>query len=175
MGAVPDFVGATPFEPPRQAHLRLAGDGSPEERLGRLARAAGPRLVSGDERRPLRLAEDDHRARFRNRELLSGDLLPRAAEDIGVIEADVRQQDDARVDHVRRVMASAEARLDHGDVDLLLSELRECRRGEDLELRRAFRARANALDGGFEARVLAGDLDALAPAAHVRRRVRADT
>ena len=124
---------------------------------------------------PFRLAENNGCARLHDGELLTRDRLARLAEDVGVVERDVRQQDDARVDHVRRVVASAEARLDNGDVDLLLSELRECRRGEDLELRRAFRVGANALDGGFEARVLAGDLDALAPAAHVRRRVSADT
>ena len=40
------------------------------------------------------------------------DLLGRVAEQRGVIEADVREPDDARVEHVRRVEAAAEAGLD---------------------------------------------------------------
>ena len=45
------------------------------------------------------------------------DLLPRVAEDVGVLEADVRQQDDGRVEDVRRVEPAAEPGLDDGCVD----------------------------------------------------------
>ena len=39
------------------------------------------------------------------------------AEHVGVLEPDVREQDDVRAEHVRRVEAPAEPGLDDGDVD----------------------------------------------------------
>ena len=51
--------------------------------------------------------------------------------------ADVRQHDDPRVEHVRRVVAAAEPGLDDGDVDLLRGELGKGRGGQHLELGRA--------------------------------------
>src|SRR5262249_56161099 len=77
-------------------------------------------------------------------------------------------------DGVRRVVAPAEAGLDHGDVDALLCELRERRCGEHLELRRASGLWTNAPDRALEVGLLAADADAFRPAANVRRVVRAD-
>ena len=125
-------------------------------------------------RRPLGLAEHDDRAGPDHRELLGRDRLTRRAEDVGVVERDVRQHDDRRVEHVRRVVAPAEPRLDHGHVDLARRELGQRGRREHLELRRALRVRANARERALEVGVLAVDLDPLGPAAHVRRDVRAD-
>ena len=67
---------------------------------------------------PLRVAEHDGRSRLHDRELLGGDRLARVAEDVHVVERDVREHDDARPQDVRRVVAAAEPRLDDGDVDV---------------------------------------------------------
>ena len=56
--------------------------------------------------------------------------------------ADVREHDDARVEHVRRVEPAAEPRLDDGDVDLRCRELGERGGGHHLELGRAERSAA---------------------------------
>ena len=82
------------------------------------------------------------------------DLLARVAEHLGVLERDVRQQDDRRVDDVRRVEPAAEPGLDDRHVDAALGELGERGRGQRLELGRAERLRgaANARDGPLEAR-----------------------
>ena len=57
-----------------------------------------------------------------NSELLRRDRLDRVAEDVGVLEPDVREQDDARAQHVRGVVPPAEARFDDRDVDLRVGE-----------------------------------------------------
>ena len=72
-----------------------------------------------------------------NSELLRRDLLDRLAEDVGVLEPDVRQQDDPGAEDVRRVVAAAEAGLDDGDVDLRVGERGQRGSGDRLELRRA--------------------------------------
>ena len=91
-----------------------------------------------------------------------------------MLEADVREQDDGRVDDVRRVETSAEPGLDDGRVDLALGEVRERSRGERLELRRAdgLGGCAHTRDRAFEG--VGVGVEPLVPAAHVRRRVRAD-
>ena len=77
-----------------------------------------------------------------DRELLGRDRLARLAEHVGVLERDVRQHDDPRVEDVRRVEPAAEPGLDDGDVDLARGELGERGGGEHLELRRARRRAA---------------------------------
>ena len=93
-----------------------------------------------------------------------------------MVEGDVRERDDGSVEHVRRVKAAAQARLDDRDVDLRRLELGERSRGHRLELRRgeALRRRTDSLDRDLEVGVFAVDLDPLAPARDVRRRVGAD-
>src|SRR6266516_1642180 len=132
-------------------------------------------LVPG-ELLPLRLAEYDRVARMDDGELLGGDLLPRRAEHVGVLERDARQDDDARVEDVRGVVAAAESGLDDGDAHRGRGERRQRRRGQRLELRRfePLGRGPHACDGGLEVRLLAADADPLAPTAHVRRDVRAD-
>ena len=63
-------------------------------------------------------------------ELLGCDLLARLAEHVRVLEPDVREQDDVRAEHVRRVVAAAEPGLDHRDVDPARRELGERRRAD---------------------------------------------
>ena len=73
-------------------------------------------------------------------ELLGGDRLPRRAEDVRVLEGDVREDDDARrVEDVRRVVTAAEARLDGRCLHLPFAERDERRGGQRLELRRSDR------------------------------------
>ena len=91
-----------------------------------------------------------------------------------MVARDVREDDDAGVEHVRRVVAAAEPGLDDGDVDPARRELGERSRREHLELRRSGGVRADARERGVEVCVCAVDLDPLRPAAHVRRHVRAD-
>ena len=85
-----------------------------------------------------------------DRELLGGDRLARVAEHVGVLERDVRQHDDPRVEHVRRVVPAAEAGLDDGDVDLARGELGERGGRQHLELRRARRVRPDARERRLE-------------------------
>ena len=77
--------------------------------------------------RELLVREDGNRSVLDDRELLGRDLLARLAEHVGVLEPDVREQDDVRAQDVRRVEAAAEACLDDGGVDLARRELREAR------------------------------------------------
>ena len=93
-------------------------------------------------RRPGRGARTCRRGGRRSRlvrgdgELLARDLLERVAEHVRVLEPDVREQDDARAKHVRRVVPPAEPGLDDGDVDAGVGEGGERGSGDDLELRR---------------------------------------
>ena len=77
-------------------------------------------------------------------ELLGCDRLARVAEHLGVLERDVRQHHDRRVEDVRRVEAAAEAGLDDGGVDLPRGELGERGGRQHLELRRARGVRPHA-------------------------------
>ena len=65
-----------------------------------------------------------------------------------MLEPDVGQHHDRRAEHVGGVVAAAEARLDHGDLDAALGELGERRGGQQLELRDALAARERAVDLG---------------------------
>ena len=87
------------------------------------------------------LAEHERGARPHHGELLARDVGDGRPEPARVLEADVREHDDARVEHVGGVPAPAEAGLDHGDLDLAARELVERRRGQQLELRHALAAR----------------------------------
>ncbi len=109
-----------------------------EERVRGLLRAADPHFAR-DEVGELVVGQHDDRAGAGDGELLGGDLLARVAEHLGVLEPDVRQQDDARVDHVRRVVAAAEPGLDRSDLRSARGEVGERGRGERLELRRVDR------------------------------------
>ena len=86
-----------------------------------------------------------------------------------MLEPDVREQDDARLQDVRRVVASAEARFDDCDVHLSRGEERERGSGHDLELGgvEPFRGRANTRDRVLEVRLLAVEANPLAPALDV--------
>ena len=109
---------------PRKASAAATASSRPRRRDEDRARARRPGRAL-----PLRLAEDDGAAGADDGELLGGDRLPRLAEDLGVVERDVRQHDDAdAVEHVRRVVASAEPRLDRRRLDGRVGE-REERRG----------------------------------------------
>ena len=111
-----------------------------------------------------------------NSELLDRNLLDRVAEHVGVLEPDVRQQDDARADDVRGVVPAAEPCLDDGDVDACLGERVEGGGGDRLELRRtdALGCRANARQRRGEVRRQAVDPDPLAPRPHMWRERRPD-
>ena len=86
------------------------------------------------------------------------------------------EQDDTRAQDVRRVVAAAETRLDHGGVNLCIREGCQRCRGHDLELRRAelLRRRADPSDGSFEVGLGAVHPDSLAPGRNVWRDRRAD-
>ena len=60
---------------------------------------------------------DERRVVADHGQLLAGDVFDRGAEPARVLQADRRQDLDLRRDHVRRVVAAAETRLDHGDLD----------------------------------------------------------
>ena len=87
-----------------------------------------------------------------------------------MLEPDVRQQDDARLEDVRRVETTAKPGFDHRDVDLGSREGGERRGGHDLELGRVellgsfSDARNRALEVGFGT----SDPDPLAPPDDVR-------
>ena len=102
------------------------------------------------------------------------DLLARLAEHLGVLERDVREQDDLGVDDVRRVEPASEAGFDDRCVDVPLGEVEQRRRGQRLELGcvELLRGVANARDGPLEARAIT--IQPLVPAGDVRRGVRAD-
>ena len=72
-----------------------------------------------------------------NSELLDRNLLHRLAEHIGVLEPHVRQQDDPRAQHVRRIVAPAETRFHDRCIDPRVGERGQRRSGDRLELRRA--------------------------------------
>ena len=143
VGAVADLVGAAALEPAGKRDLdRRASIGWPAKASAASRAPPSRTSLSRDEAAPFVVGQHDGRAGLRDRELLARDLLARVAEDVGVLEADVRQQDDARVDDVRRVEPAAESGLDDGGVDTALGEVRERGRGQRLELRRVRRSAA---------------------------------
>ncbi len=139
-----------------------------DEGLGRLSRSSEPDLGVLDEIPPFVVRQHDDRAGLRDGELLARDLLARVAEDVGVLEADVREQDDGGIDDVRRVEPAAESRFHDGGIDASLREVRERGGRQRLELRgvRRFGRAADLCDRALE-RVGIG-VEALVPAAHVR-------
>jgi hypothetical protein len=78
-------------------------------------------------------------------DLLPRDLLGRVAEH-RVVEVDLADDGDVRIDDVRRVPPPTEADLDDADVDGLVGEVRERHRGHQLEERHRMRVAAVALD-----------------------------
>jgi hypothetical protein len=120
----------------------------------------------------LRIGQHDRRPLRGDGQLLGGDLRPRSAEHVRVLEADVRQQHDPGIEHVRRVVATAEPGLDRGCFQAALREIGEGCRRQDLELRRTdgFSVGSDARDRALETRLVR--VEALMPAGHVRRRVR---
>ncbi len=83
------------------------------------------------------VAQDQGRARLEHRELLGRDLFLGFPQPLGVIQADRGEDRDSRVEHVRRVQATAEPCLDHADFDLGISERYECGSRRGFELRYA--------------------------------------
>ena len=104
------------LEPARERDV-LRGvrvDGAAEKRLGRgdrereVAARRDDDLAALDERPSHSGSAENHcRPRPDDGELLGGDRLPRVAEHVHVVERDVREHDDARVEDVRRVVAAA--------------------------------------------------------------------
>ena len=91
-----------------------------------------------------------------------------------MLQRDIRQQHDTRLEHVRRVVTAAQTRFDNRDVHLLCAELGQRGRGHNLELGRAFGVRAHTLDRTVEVCLAAGDPDPFRPGADMRGVVGAD-
>ena len=85
-----------------------------------------------------------------------------------MLEADVREQHDGRVEHIGGVEPAPEPCLDSRDLDTPLGEVEERRGGENLELRGADgeRVPAHAPDRALEARGVG--VETLVPARDVR-------
>ena len=110
--------------------------------------------------------------------------MERAAELVGVLHRDIRDDRDLRRDDIRRVERAAEADLDDGVLDLAFREVVEAQCREHLELRRALRALCehhldfrtddgHALSEVLLADVLPVDADALGVRDEMRRAVEA--
>ena len=142
----------------------------PDERLRGLPGSAEPDLACRDEVAVGLVGKNDDAALLRDREFLPRDGLHGVTEHVRVLEPDVREQDDPRLEDVRRVEAAAEPGLDHRDVDLGIREGGERRGGHDLELgstellRSYSNARHRVLEVGFST----SDPDPLAPPDDVR-------
>ncbi len=92
-----------------------------DECLRSLAGATEHDVARGHERPERVVRYDNYRVvTMDNSELLDRDFLDRVAEHVGVLEPDVREQDDARADDVRGVVPAAEPGLDDRDVDACL-------------------------------------------------------
>ena len=106
-----------------------------DERLRRLPGATVDDRPTRDERRQCVVRQDHYGfVRMDNSELLRRDRLDRLAEDVGVLQPDVRQQNDAGAQDVRRVVAPPEPGLDDRNVDLGVGERGERGSGDRLEL-----------------------------------------
>ena len=114
---------------------------------------------------------DNYSCRVRHCQLFLRDLLRRLAEHFGVLERDVRELDDRRIDDVGGVEASPKSSLDDGHVHPSLGELGQRGRRQDLELRgsKRFRGTANPRDGPLEGRRIT--IQPLVPARDVGRGV----
>ena len=82
------------------------------------------------------LAEHEHRLRLHDAGFLRGDLLTRRPEVLDVIDGNVRDNRDARLETVRRVPRPAEPDLDDGDIDGEIREPTERSRRQHFEVRR---------------------------------------
>jgi hypothetical protein len=171
--AVADLV-LSALEASGERDLGIVLDLPAEERLGSFACAAlHDRGVVGHEPLECVVRHDNYSCRMTNSELLLRDLLARLAEHLGVLQRNVREQDDLGVDDVRRVEPPPKPRFDDCDVHPLLGELEERSGGENLELCRPelLRGTANPRDGPLEAGLVT--IQPLVPAGDVRRGVRA--
>ena len=165
VGAVPDLAVAT-LEPPGQRHNGRRGDragrGTPPQPpppalRSRRSRRPRARAVSPGQPFPLapRRARRSHRA-ARPRASRPAIASRVRAEHLGVLECDIRQHLHRRAEDVRRVVASAEAGLDGGDVH---AALRRTRRGRQRSAprtgsrRAASAARPDAVDRRLEVRL----------------------
>ena len=120
----------------------LEGAAREQLRRRRQTRACDPHLaltrhaLGHRQRRGVqRLAEHERRARPHRCELLLGDVLDGRPQPARVLEPDVGEDADTRLDHAGGVIASAEPRLDHRHVDLGPRHLPQRCRGEQFELR----------------------------------------
>ena len=99
------------------------------------------RRTRGLARREDRRARDagraghERHAALRDPGLVRRDLFDRLAEDIGMVEADVRDDRDDRRDEVRAVEQPADADFDHGDVDARAREVEKREREQRLVIR----------------------------------------
>ena len=75
--------------------VRIGCDRAPCERLGRFTRSADPHVASGHEVGERVVGKDDDRVGSRDGKLLGCDRLDRVAENLGVVEPDVREEHDA--------------------------------------------------------------------------------
>ena len=76
---------------------------------------------------------DEHAVLAQDASLLGGDGAERVAEELGVVDADVSDDRQLRVDDVGGVEATAEADLEDGDIDALLRVIAERDSGEEFE------------------------------------------
>ena len=131
-------------------------------------------------------ADDERAVVAEHGQLLGGDRLVGLAEPLGVVEPHRREGGDLGGQHVRRIEAAAEPRLDDAEFDPCACQRDERGCGHDLELRdlvagleRAIDRRHRLrypLDGGGEAigvELFAPHLDPLRPPLGVWREVRA--
>src|SRR6478752_3016601 len=100
-----------------------------------------------------------------NSKFFDSNLLDRLAEHVGVLEPDVGEKNDARVDYVGRVVAPTEPGLDDRNVDMGIGERREGGGADRLELGRVdtLCRRANAGERRQKVGRVAVDPDPLAP------------
>ena len=86
-------------------------------------------------RLPCRRRDDGH-ALLDNARLVLGDAGKCPAAAVGMIHRHICDDRECRLDDIRRVEKPSEPRFDHGNLDLLLSEIEEGKRRQRLELRR---------------------------------------
>ena len=175
MRAVPHFV-ASPLESAWELDVDHCFGAALEEGFGSFSGASEDELrIRWDQVLECVVRCDNYSCRVRYCQFFLRDLLRRLAEHFGVLERDVRELDDRRVDNVRDVEASPKPSLDDGHVHPSFGELGQGGRRQDLELRGSerFRGTANPRDGPLEARRIT--IQPLVPARDVGRRVGACT